>query len=329
MGWLDLGCHVTTRAPDDSAEGPRSGSLESRASLALKLLAALNIFAILLAMIPGTVPMSRLQVSAFHLAAGAISGVYILVALALDRRQSWAVSAIRPLLILLFVWGGYSFLAALAGGAFRIPFTTLGAAYALLGKADRKPLPRVRGRGGAMLASSVALIGMMVTSQPIFGWGGFFDVHERDLSAALAVDCGTPGSSMPQRIGVTYQWSWSNTTLLPNNEDVVLIGWNSDDAEGRPLYYFDEAADAGNGIKLGSSTGVSAGMVDEAGGQWRGRLEWKIDLSTRGIGSGLIKLVLARAANQPPPSPQPLTVGASYIHVGVWRHDAPTVTCSW
>jgi hypothetical protein len=35
------------------------------------------------------------------------------------------------------------------------------------------------------------------------------------------------------------------------------------------------------------------------------------------------------AAAEQPPEPEPVTIGASYIHVGVWRHDASAVTCSW
>jgi len=53
-----------------------------------------------------------------------------------------------------------------------------------------------------------------------------------------------------------------------------------------------------------------------------------IDLSVRGIRSGRVELILMRAKEQPP-EPKPLSVGASYIHVGVWQNDSPAVTCSW
>lgn len=309
-------------------EGPRPGSLESRASLALKILAGVNAAGIILAIIPGTIPSSELQAVAFHVASGALAVLYVVVAWALDRRQHWAVSAIRPLLLLLLVWGAYTFVSALAVGALRIPFTAFAASWALFGPADRKPLPKLSGRGGAVLVASAALIAMMLAGPPVFGWGGFFDVHERDLSASLAVDCGTPGAALPERIAIAYTWSWSGSTLLANEDDVVVIGWDGDDAEGHPLYVLDDTPQTGDGISLGTASGVSATMLDEAAGHWRGSLHWVIDLSVRGIRPGRVELVLRRAAEQPP-EPEPLTVGASYIHVGVWRNDASAVTCSW
>lgn len=317
--------------PGDSGaevEGPRPGSLESRASLALKILAGVNAAGIILAMIPGTIPSSELQAVAFHVASGALAVLYVVVAWALDRRQHWAVSAIRPLLLLLLVWGAYTFVTALAVGAFRIPFTTFAASWALFGPADRRPLPRLSGRGGAVLVASAALIAMVLAGPPVFGWGGFFDVHERDLSASLVVDCGTPGAGLPERIAIAYNWAWSGSTLLANEDDVVVIGWNGDDAGAHPLYVLGDTPEAGDGIYLGTPGGVSATMADEAAGHWRGSLHWVIDLSVRGIRAGRVELVLMRAPEQPP-EPEPLTVGASYIHLGVWRNDASVATCSW
>jgi hypothetical protein len=309
-------------------EGPRQGSLESRASLALKILAGVNAAGIILAMFPGTIPSSELQAAAFHVASGALAVVYVVVARALDRRQRWAVSAIRPLLLLLLIWGVFTFVTALAAGAFRIPFTAIAASWALFGTADRKPLPRLSGRGGAVLVASAALIAMVLAGQPVFGWNGFFDVHQRDLSASLVVDCAKEGAALPERIAIAYEWSWSGSTLLANEDDVVVIGWNGDDAEGHPLYVLGDTPEAGDGTSLGTPSGVSTTMTREAAGHWRGSLHWVIDLSVRGIRPGRVELVLVRAAEQPL-EPEPLAVGASYIHVGVWRNDASAVTCSW
>jgi hypothetical protein len=309
-------------------EGARSGSLESRSSLALKILAAVNAAGIILAMFPGTIPASALQAVAFNVASGALTVLYLVVARALDRGQRWAVSAVRPLLLLLLAWGAYTLVTALAAGGFRIPWTSLAASWALFGSADRRPVPRLSGGGGAVLVVSSALIAMVLTGQPVFGWGGFFDVHQPDLGPSMVVDCGTSGAALPERIAIAYHWSWSGGTLLANEDDVVVIGWNGDDAEGHPLYVLGDTPDAGKGISLGTPGGVSATMAREAAGHWGGSLHWVIDLSVRGIGPGRVELVLVRAAEQPP-QPGPLTVGASYIHVGVWRDDAQAVTCSW
>ena len=309
-------------------EGPRLGSLEWRASLALKFLAGVNAFGIILALIPGKIPSSELQTVAFHVASGALAVLYVAVARALDRRQHWAVSAIRPLLGLLLVWGAYTFVTAVAAGELRIPFTALATGWALFGSADRRPLPRFRVRGTAVLVASAALIAMVLAGPPVFGWGGVLDVHERDLRASLVVDCGTPGAAVPDRIAITYTWSWSASTLFANEDDAVVIGWNGDDAEGHPLYVLGDTPEAGDGIDLGTVSGVSSKMQHEAEGRWRGSSHWVIDLSVRGIRQGRVELVLMRARQQPP-GPEPLTVGASYIHVGVWRNDASTMTCSW
>jgi hypothetical protein len=309
-------------------DGPRPGSLESRASLALKILAGINAAGIILAIFPGTIPTSALQAFAFHVAFGALAVVYVTVAWALDRRQQWAVSTIRPLLLLLLVWGAYTFVTATAAGALRIPYTALAAGWALFGPADRRPVPRLSGRGGAVLVASGALIAMVLAGQPVFGWGGYFDVHERDLSASLVVECGTPGTALPERISIAYEWSWSSSTLFANEDDVVVIGWNGDDAEGHPLYVLDDTPEPGDGIHMGSASGVSATLTREAAGQSRGSLHWVIDLHVWGIRPGRVEFVLMRAVDQPQ-EPEPLIVGASYIHVGVWRSDASAVTCSW
>ena len=103
----------------EEAEGPRSGSLEWRASLALKVLAGIVVAGIVLATIPGSIPAPELHAVAFNVTSAALAVLYVLVALALDRRRDWAAAAIRPLLIVLLVWGTYSFGAALADGAVR------------------------------------------------------------------------------------------------------------------------------------------------------------------------------------------------------------------
>jgi hypothetical protein len=314
--------------PPVEVEGPQLGSLEWRASLALKFLAGINVFGIILSLIPGSIPSSELQAVAFQVASGALALLYVVVARALDRRQSWAVSVIRPLLLLLVAWGAYTFVAAIATGAIRIPLTAFATGWALFSSADRRPLPRFGGRGGAVLVASAGLIAMVLAGQPLFGWGGYFDVHERDLNASVAVDCGKPGAAVPERITISYNWSWSSTTLLANEDDAVVIGWNGDDKDGHPLYVLGDMPETGDGISGGSAGDVSATMTRKAEGEWRGSLHWVIDLSVRSIRAGRVELVLMRAAKEPP-EPEPLTVGASYIHVGVWRNDASPVTCSW
>jgi len=309
-------------------EGPRFGSLEWRASLALKILAVLNLVGILLATVPAATPSSEFQTVAFHVVSAVLAILFVIVARALDRRRRWAVFAIRPLLIVLLASGLYTFVAAVTAGDIRIPFTALVAGWPLLGSADAKPLPRFSGRGSVVLGLAVVLIALELAGQPLFGWGGLFDVQPEDLTASLTVDCGTPGTGPPERIAISYDWSWSGNTLLPNEEDVVIIGWNGDDADGHPLYVLDDSSDTADGVRFGSSDGPSEAMAQQAADQWRGTLRYAIDLKARGIRPGGVQLVLERAADNTS-GPQQLDVGASYIHVNAWRTDAETVTCRW
>jgi hypothetical protein len=306
---------------------PEPGDLEARASLALKVLAGVNVFGIIFASFPSLTPMSLFEVVAYNAGAGALAVVYIVVARGLDIREPWAIWAIRPLLLLLLAWGTYTFLAALAGGAFRIPFTALVAGLAFL-PGERRPFTRRDRRVSAVLAVTAALIVFVQVTRPLFGWGGLFDVHERDLQASLTVDCGTPTAGLPERLTIVYEWSWSADTLFPNEEDQIVIGWNGDDAAGRPLYALGRVPEPEPGFRIGRSSGVSNAMAIEAAEPWRGVVGWRIDLHVRGITPGRIEFDLQRTPAQASATDS-LTVGASYIHVGAWRQDTAAVTCSW
>jgi hypothetical protein len=312
----------------DDLERPRPGSLEARASLALKILAGINVAGIILGMIPGSVPVSMLHTTALSIGSGALAAMYLTVAWALERREEWAISLIRPLLVVLLVWGTYTVVAAFAGGAVRIPFIAVSAGWALLGGADRRPLPRPGTWTAAALVVSVVLIAVQLAGQPLFGWGGFFDVHERDLTASVIADCGPPGEAPPERISITYEWRWTGSTILANEGDEVIIGWNGDDDGGHPLYVLADTPEAGDGITAGSTSDVDSAIEDKASRRWRGWFRWGIDLKAWGISPGRIELILNRAADRSP-DPQSLVIGASYIHVGAWRSDASPVTCSW
>jgi hypothetical protein len=315
-------------AVDSDVNQPVQDSLEQRASLALKILAVLNAGGILLATIPASTGGAVLQAVVFNAASGGLALLYVVVARALDRGQQWAISTIRPLLLLLVAWGALACLSAFIGGALRIPLPLLAAGLVLLVSADRRPRARISARGGAVMVATVALIVTELVSEPLFSWGGYFDVHEPDLSASLTVDCGTPATGPPQSVTVAYEWSWSRSTILPNGEDQVVIGWNGDGADGHPLYVIAGLPDTEQGINLGVSSGVSAGMARAAAGQWHGSFMWRLDLGTLGFKPGRIEFVLLRTAAQPAQSAQ-LTIGASYVHAGVWQGDAPAVTCSW
>jgi len=297
-----------------------------RASLTLKVLAVIYVLGIIFAGLPGAVPTSLFETVAFNLFAAALAVLYVLVARALDQGRPWAVSAIRPLLWLLVVWGAYTFVSLLLAGKFRIPTTMLVAGLALFMPADDWPAMRLSVRGGGVFVMVAALCGLQTASPSLLGWGGYFDVHESDLNAALVVDCGTAGP--PEQLVISYEWSWSRTTLLPNDEDQIVIGWNGDGADGRPMYVAIDLPDQSDGVYLGVSSGASGPMASQVAATWRGVFMMRLDLHKLEIRPGRIEAVLVRTAAQPSEQ-QRLTLGAAYIHSGVWRKDVPTVTCSW
>jgi hypothetical protein len=169
-------------------------------------------------------------------------------------------------------------------------------------------------------------LALQTANPALVGWGGYFDVHERDLSAAIVVECGTDGP--PERLTVSYEWSWSATALLPNDEDQIVIGWAGDNTEGRPLYVAIELPDQSDGVYLGISSGASGPMAGQVAATWRGVFMVRLDLHKLEIRPGRIEAVLVRTAGAPA-AEQSLTFGATYVHSGVWQKAAQTVTCTW
>ena len=307
--------------------GPQAGSLEARASLALKLLAGINLAGVLLAMFAPLLPVSTLLTVTSSAAAAVLAVLYVVVARALDRRRPWAVAAVRPLLILLGASGVSAVVIALNGGTLRAPFDGLLAVWAWLGAPDHTLVAgRVR-RAAALLGVAGALLAVMVFAKPIFGWGGLFDVHQPDLQTAMKVECGAPAAGLPQTITVSYDWSWTSTSLFPNQTDIVIIGWSGADAEGHPLYVIGEIPASAAGIYSGLTGYPSMAMADQVGEESDARFRWAIQLDERGFKPGDVRLQL-RSTGRDPSGPKAVTFSASYIHLGLWREETH-LTCSW
>jgi hypothetical protein len=306
---------------------PRAGSLEARASLALKILAGINVAGVLLAMFAPLRPVSTLLTVTFSAAAVALAVLYVAEARALDRREPWAVAAVRPLLILLGASAVSAVVIALNGGTVRVPFDGLLAVWAWLGAPDRTLLAgRIR-RAAALVGGGGALLAAMVLAKPIFGWGGVFDVHQPDFQGSMHVECGAPAAGMPPTITVAYDWSWRSTSLFPNATDMVVIGWSGADEQGRPLYVIDDIPESAAGIDSGGFGYPSTAMADQVGEESRGSFRWGIELDKRGFEPGSIRLSLMRPRADPP-GPNSVTLAASYVHLGLW-HDTTRLTCSW
>jgi hypothetical protein len=297
-----------------------------RASLTLKILAALYAAGIILAGLPGSAPASLLEIVAVNAINLGLALLFVLVALALDRGQRWAAWIIRPLLALLVVYGAYVLITQLMAGLTRIPITMIAAGIALLLPTNEWPPTRLTVKGGVVLVLVAALCVAQIVSRPVFGWGGYLDVHETDLQPRLSVDCGT--GAPPDRLVVTYEWSWAKGAPLPNDEDQVVIGWSGDGTDGRPMYTAIGLPAQRDGFYIGISSGASGPMAGEVAANWRGVFLTRLDLHKLEYRPGVIEAELSRTRAQAA-SMQTLTVGATYIHAGVWRSDAPTVTCTW
>ena len=323
----DAQLSMPATASDTEIVGPEAGSLEARASLALKLLAGINVAGILLAMFSPLLPVSTLLTVTFSAAAAVLAVLYVVEARALDRRRPWAVAAVRPLLILLGASGVSAVVIALNGGTMRLPFDGVLAVWAWLGSRDPTLVAgRVR-RAAAIVGAAGALLAAMVLAQPLFGWGGLFDVHQQDLQASVHIECGALAAGLPRTITVSYDWSWTSTSLLPNATDNVVIGWSGADAQGRPLYVIDEIPDSAAGIYSGLTGYPSNAMAKQVGAESEGSFRWAIELGERGFEPGSIRLQLMRPRGDPP-GPNSVTFAATYVHLGLWR-ETTRLTCSW
>lgn len=316
-------------SPLESEEivAPQAGSLEARASLALKLLAGVNVAGVVLAMFSPLVPVSTLLTVTFGSAAAVAAALYVVEARGLDRRRPWAVTAVRPLLILLGASGISGLVIALNGGPVRVPFDGLLAAWAWFGAPDRTLTAGRAARAVALVGAGGALLAAMAMARPLFGWGGLFDVHPPDLEASLNVECGAPEAGMPRTITISYDWSWRSTSLFPNGTDMVVIGWSGADPQGRPLFLIDEIPPSAAGIYSGLTGYPSIEMARRVGLESEASFRWSIELGERGFERAGVHLQLTRP-REDPPGPNSVAFAASYVHLGIWR-ETTRLTCSW
>jgi hypothetical protein len=309
-------------------EPPDAGSLEARASIALKILAAINVAGMVLALFPTPLPQSLLKSLTFNLAAGALAVVEIVVARALDRRRPWAVALVRPLVVLLIATGVGAMLVGAQAGVIRVPFEAVFGIWVLLSPRDVALARHADRRGALLIVGTGLLIVAMLGRQPLFGWGGLLDASQSDLSASIHVDCGPADAGLPPAITVTYDWSWARTSPLPSGLDIAVLTWDGTDADGHQLYYYDTTPPTGPGIYSGRRAYPSLDMATQIAEAAPASWSWGVELGEQGMQPGRIELQMRRAGESPP-GPGPLTFTATYVHLGIWHSDPVSVTCSW
>lgn len=316
-------------APEnEELRGLAPGSLEARASLVLKAVALVTGFAVVLALNPALEPMSWLQAVTFSVARAVVAVLGLVVARGIDRRRSWAMATARPLLLVILVAGIGELVVAIAAGRGRLPYDVVLAGWALIGRPDPWSRPKPDARTVSVTALAALLLVIPLTGASIFGWGGRLDVGAGDLHSAIHVDCGGPGSGPPSTLTASYEWSWRTGSPFPSGTDVVVIGWTGDDLQGRPLYGLGATPPTATGVTFGLQEAPSLTMAQQVEGEAESSAHWGIVLETQGLEPGRIDLELRRTrADQP--GPGPLTITATYVHLGVWRQAAPSVVCQF
>jgi hypothetical protein len=309
-------------------EGPPSGSLEARASLALKGLAIIYVVGAVFALVPGPTPTPNLLAVTFNLAAVSVAVLYLVIARAIDRGSPWAVAAIRLTLLLVAVAGLSWIAVALSEGTQRVPYDILVAVWAWRGEPYVRPSPRPDRRDVLSIGGAVALTVTMLLAKPLTGWGGLADVHEPDLDGVIDADCRPPAAGPPASVAISLDWSWRSTTVLPSGADIVVVGWTGANAEGRPLFVIGDIPQPGAGIHTGLEGYPSETMAREAASESPGSFRWTIVLNEQRLRPGHIDLQLMRTSAAAPDHGSE-TITATYVHVGVWRHEVAKVICSW
>jgi hypothetical protein len=315
------------------AEGPRAGSREARTSMALKALAIINLFGVLLAVFPPPHPVSLLLTVTFNVAAAGLAALELLLARALDLRRPWAVAAVRAVLLLLIASSAYAVYAGITAGIVRIPFEGIVAAWAWLAPSDPELKARLDPRSLGLVLAIGVMLSVLSFGHFVVDWGGTMDVRPVHLAATLDVDCGvgsggSAAAGEPQTIRAVYRWSWSWSTPLANGLDVAVIGWDGEDAAGHPLYVLGDSPDGGPGVRSGGQDVPSADMASAVEAQTRSSWDWSIDLLRQQYAPGTIEMTLRRspvAAH----GPGTVRLRASYVHLGLWHEETVPVSCTW
>ena len=174
------------------------------------------------------------------------------------------------------------------------------------------------------------LSAVMLFSQPLFDWGGALDARADALQTSMTVDCGSLDADgiVPPVVTITYDWAWSSSSPLPDGLDEIVLGWDGNDSERRPLYLIGPTPDTTKGIYSGRFGYPSREMAEAVAAESRGTWHWGIELAERDYSPGHLVITLERAQDAPR-NPEPLAIKASYVHRGVFRKDATPVTCSW
>ncbi|HJP88426.1 MAG TPA: hypothetical protein VJ850_05265 [Candidatus Limnocylindrales bacterium] len=311
------------------------GFFEHRAVLAFRALAVIYLFGIVLAFFhePGT--LSLLLIVGYNGAAFLLVITYLVLARSLRILQPWAVAVARPVLVLIVLQDAASFVVGVLAGHIRgLPVAAVIAAWALLGPAGVRPIPRPRVLSVLAFLLALPLLATLLFAKPVFDWGGALDVQPADLAAHVSASCERPAGSPSTttgsptaRVHVTYDWAWSRSSPVPNGLDIVVIGWTGNDVEGRPIYFIGPTLPTEPGIYDGRRRFPSLELGNVVAAQSQASWQWGVELDEHGFTPGRIELDLDRGRN-PVPGARPLRIVVSYVHLGQWHADT-VVTCSW
>jgi hypothetical protein len=244
----------------------------------------------------------------------------------LRRLEPWAVAAATPLLGILIVFDVFNFVIGFGQGKLNLPIATVLGIWALRGQRAIRPAPSLGPAGIVLVVVDLALSLATINVSAVVGPGGLLDLRQDDLQQTLAVDCGPSPGSPPAKLAITYRWSWRRDAFLAGGDDAIVVRWFSAGTDGS-VYVLGDTPQPTIGLEPGGAGPLSGGPAQAWAGGGLQSFTWAIDLSTRGMAPGEVRLDLGYAGG---PRPQePFHIDARYFHLGTWRSQQLFADCTW
>jgi len=234
----------------------------------------------------------------------------VVEALGLAANRPWAVAARTPMLGLLLISAGASFVHDLGAGHTTIPLAPFLVVWALRGHETESSVSRGVSRASTAGAAAVVAFAALalIWDQPaavLLRPGGLLVSAPSDLVQSLVLDCDGRNEAGPTAT-VGYGWSWTRAEPFMGASDRIVIAW-TEVVNGEPempaLLNVQWAAD---GLYASNVDFNPAGEIAAYG----------VDLREQQFAPGQLTLVLQRQSEVP--------AGARHLEVRAFYTRAPT-----
>lgn len=262
------------------------------------------------------------------LIAAAILGA---MAVAIERRASWARPAALAMLWVLVVSGVIDTVVKLAAGTLNVPLGTIGAVMVLrtlppggiiITRSDQRVIATVLG------IALIASVGAPLVVQSLLQSGSnLLSGDPERLQVTANITCPELSDPSSERLTIVADWRWGGDLAFAQGIDGLAIGWTGQDADGAPVEVAMIDADASPpaaGVTVGASGSPSSAPLHAAvapAQAWT----FMIDTSVQRFFAGTASIVLAR----PDGDHGSISAFAVYAHLDRWTKASDTVTCAW